>query len=401
LSNNNLIAQSPIINSINPNYAYLGQALEVKISGQSTHFTQASNTANSVWFSQGTKTISPYQTFILNDTSINSWFNIPNNTDTGYWNVNTINNVDGIVGLTNGMRIGLTPLPPKIVFVNPDTVYIGKTISVSITTQNTHFGQGTSTTEAWFSASGFSFPIVGIKIISPTELTGYINSNVFPVYLNFTTNINNSIDGHFSKPNSFSALNYLNYYDEKRLLSISRNWGELNKLYTFTLKGHKTHFTGGYIVLEFKNRLNSMLTTTATNINVINDSLLTFDAKIEIGNDTDTWDLFYTSLYDNLLLITDAFVVSPVSIRNVDNSYNINIFPNPSNDIINIQSSVIKNTKVEISIVNLSGALLYSNNYSISNSLDKRIDISKLPAGIYFILVKFDGNSIYKKLLKN
>jgi hypothetical protein len=302
------------------------------------------------------------------------------------------------MSLPNAMTI--TSLPnPQIISVSPDSAAEGQTISVNITTQNTHFVQGSATTTAWFEQGSSTFlPIININIISSTEISGQVNIPSVVALGNYNTWVSNTIDGQIDKPNSFVI-----YAEEDSisLESLTPNWGEFGKLYTYTLVGHLTHFTDASLVLVLKNHGNNILTVIGTNLNVINDSLVEFDAKINIGGNTDTWDMFAYSNVDGTLSITDAYVVSPVSINRIDNDFNVDIFPNPSNDIINIKSSEISNTDVEVSIYSSVGELLHSENINVSQALNTTVDISNLSVGIYFIQLKFNGKRVYQKILKN
>jgi len=397
-----LKSQNPIITSINPNSAVLGQSLSVTISGQNTHFAQGTGTSTSVWFSQGSQTIYPSYVAAQGSISLSAWFSIPNFANTGLWNVNVNNYVDGTMILPNSMTINSIP-NPQIISVSPDSAAEGQTISVSITAQNTNFGQGSTTTTAWFEQGSSTYlPIVNLNVVSSTEIIGQVNipSSVNLGYYN--TWVSNTIDGQINKPNSFVV------YEGGGgpslpigLETLTPSWGEFGKLYTYTLVGHLTHFTDPSLVLVFKNQSNNLLTKIGNNVNVINDSLVEFDAKIDLGGNTDTWDLFAYSNIDGGISLTDAYVVSPVSINNIENNYSVDIFPNPSNSIVKIRSSEINNTKVEILIHSSVGELLYSKSFDVNNDLNQSIDISSFPVGIYFIQIKFDENNIYKKILKN
>jgi hypothetical protein len=307
------------------------------------------------------------------------------------------------MSLPNAMTI--TSLPnPQIISVSPDSAVEGQTISVSITAQNTNFGQGsTTTTTAWFEQGSTTFlPIININVISSTEISGQVSIPSVVALGNYNTWVSNNIDGQIVKPNSFVV--YAGGGSPSTpigLESLTPNWGEFGKLYTYTLVGHLTHFTDASLVLVLKNQGNNLLTVIGTNVNVINDSLVEFDAKIDLGGNTDTWDMYAYSNVDGALSITDAYVVSPVSIKSINKGSNVDIFPNPSNGIINIRSSEISYTDVEVSIHSSVGELLHLENINVSQALNTTVDISNLSVGIYFIQLKFNGKRVYQKILKN
>ena len=391
------MAQNPIITSISPNSSYLGQTLNVAISGQNTSFTQGTGTTT-VWFNQGSETIYANLVSHLSDTNLLTQFSIPSNAAIGLWNVNAMNSIDGLMTLPNSMNI--TPIPiPQIVSVSPNSATANQTLTVNITAQNTNFGQGTSTTTAWFEQGSSTYlPLTNINVISSTEISGQVNISASTSLGFYNTWVSNSIDGQLYKPNNFEVLDRPISLD-----TLTPHWGKLNQLRTYTLYGHLTHFTDASLTLIFKNQADILLTKQVTNVIVINDSVVQFDCKIDIGQSYDIWDLYALSVTDGALNLINAYIVSPVplSIDEVSNDYEVQVFPNPSKSIINIRSLKISNTRVEMSIFNSSGVLLYSDDFNVAKTLDKKIDISELPKGVYFVQLRFDGNTLYQKILKN
>jgi hypothetical protein len=71
------------------------------------------------------------------------------------------------------------------------------------------------------------------------------------------------------------------------------------------------------------------------------------------------------------------------------------MYPNPASDQINLAFS--DDQIREISISDASGKILISNQIS---GLTYQMDISGLPAGIYFIAVNNDSGRTVKKLIK-
>ncbi len=77
---------------------------------------------------------------------------------------------------------------------------------------------------------------------------------------------------------------------------------------------------------------------------------------------------------------------TPVAIIKTENSDILKIYPNPTNDFINIEIA----GKGNIEIININGQVLYSKEYN----KPQQIDISDYPKGIYF--VKFKSRDIIK-----
>jgi len=94
-------------------------------------------------------------------------------------------------------------------------------------------------------------------------------------------------------------------------------------------------------------------------------------------------------MIDNLVFSGYSIVGNISEITN-----NIQIYPNPASDFINIKTKNYDKTK--ISIFNISGELLI-NKYFINNT---KLDIKNLKKGIYFIKIETDKEIITKKLIK-
>ena len=115
-----LIAQSLI--SIDPNTAQRGESLGVGISGEDTHFEQA--TSMMIWFSQGSSNIYAYGYYPVDDTFMTAWFDIPSDATTGLHDLNVDDNLDGMLTLYDSFTID----PGGIVSVNPDTAQQGMSL---------------------------------------------------------------------------------------------------------------------------------------------------------------------------------------------------------------------------------------------------------------------------------
>ncbi|SVD34979.1 uncharacterized protein METZ01_LOCUS387833, partial [marine metagenome] len=83
------------LQSISPDNALQGQELSVTITGENTHFSQATLTLNTVWFSKDGTTIDGTPTSASNNTSFNAVFDIPSDATIGSWDVNVQNPTDG------------------------------------------------------------------------------------------------------------------------------------------------------------------------------------------------------------------------------------------------------------------------------------------------------------------
>ncbi len=131
-------AGTPALTLVNPNTGQQGQlSLSVAITGQITHFVQGMTTAS---FGAG---ITWRRLTVNSATTATAVLNIDPAAATGARNVTMTTNAE-VVTLNNGFSV--TAAAPVLTLVNPNTGQQGQqNLSVSITGQNTHFVQGTTT----------------------------------------------------------------------------------------------------------------------------------------------------------------------------------------------------------------------------------------------------------------
>ncbi|NCP91300.1 MAG: T9SS type A sorting domain-containing protein, partial [Flavobacteriales bacterium] len=115
--------------------------------------------------------------------------------------------------------------------------------------------------------------------------------------------------------------------------------------------------------------------------------------KINIELKTSTFDWLagaYPATPINLT--TAALSVDDIS----KNLQNVSIFPNPTNDVIQLKG-IENNTISQVSIVNILGKKVYASS-KISNS---KIDVSQLNSGIYILTLTSENNQKRMKFIKN
>jgi len=79
----------------------------------------------------------------------------------------------------------------------------------------------------------------------------------------------------------------------------------------------------------------------------------------------------------------------------------LNIYPNPSKNIINLTVSSKDNEKVELSILNLEGKKITSvYQYIHKGTKTLHFNISHLPAGNYFVKIENDNVHLIDKFVK-
>jgi len=133
---------------------------------------------------------------------------------------------------------------------------------------------------------------------------------------------------------------------------------------------------------------------------------------IEIGDEQVRFDgatnkgLIYAATYGRGLFYTSRFWQPYVGIEEpaeVTNSYlKLKIFPNPTSEVINIEIESDANAEALVSIYDLNGRLMLSNNHMViqgSNVLN--MNISNLSKGTYLVKTQLEGKTYSNKLMIN
>ncbi len=130
--------------------------------------------------------------------------------------------------------------------------------------------------------------------------------------------------------------------------------------------------------LSGKNEATTMLPMSISNVKVINAQEQVI--PVNLGFDT--------------LIIVDRIG----GIGDIDISLDANIYPNPTNNEVNITLPSIKQgSAVEVSIFNTLGNQF--GEYRFPNQVAKTISLDTLPAGVYYITITAEGKTISKRLL--
>ncbi len=85
-----------------------------------------------------------------------------------------------------------------------------------------------------------------------------------------------------------------------------------------------------------------------------------------------------------------------------DNYYtDLEIFPNPCQDVFNIQAEFTQKQNVSLEIVNLTGEIIHAKKLTNESDISRAMDLGDEPDGIYFVILRLeDGSSLSNKLVK-
>ena len=103
----------------------------------------------------------------------------------------------------------------------------------------------------------------------------------------------------------------------------------------------------------------------------------------------------------NNVYIDDFSVSQATGINSISNLNTFNIFPNPSNGIINVSATFTSNDNFKISIANMLGQQIYFNEINNSNSINVPIDLSTNASGIYMVSINSSTGTINRKIILN
>ena len=80
------------------------------------------------------------------------------------------------------------------------------------------------------------------------------------------------------------------------------------------------------------------------------------------------------------------------------NILSFKLWPNPTNNILNISTSNVSSNNIDINIVDMLGRIVYSNNVNVSSNIS--VDVSSLSKGLYLIEINDGQNSFKDKFVK-
>ena len=219
-------------------FFFLSYNNDISISGQSTHFTQATSVYN-VWFNQGSTTVYPNYTNATSETVLSAQFSFSNNLPLGYYDANVYTPSDGLVTKYSGFLLNPNPNPPEIITVNPSSGYRGQTLNVSFSGQNTHFTQATSVYNVWFNQGSTTIYPNYTNATSETTLsTQFSFSNNLPLGY-YDANVYTPSDGVVTKYSGFLLNPNPN---PPEIITVNPSTGYRNQSLSVSISGQNTHF---------------------------------------------------------------------------------------------------------------------------------------------------------------
>jgi len=78
---------------------------------------------------------------------------------------------------------------------------------------------------------------------------------------------------------------------------------------------------------------------------------------------------------------------------------NLNVFPNPSQDVLNISLKAASSENVNLAIYNIKGEQVWLGSNRNATNLQEKIELTNWPQGIYFLQVQQGNNKLIEKLV--
>lgn len=376
----------PVINSIYPEIGHQGQTLTVSISGQNTHFTQGTNM---IWFEQGTSTIYAYNIIPVSDTILNATFTLPF-APLGYYNVNGYNSYDGaLLPLENGFLLKGTAY---LTGISPTQGMLGTEINLTINGENTSFASADELIAALIKNSDTLYlnvnavdesTLIASVLIPYTANTGYYNLYVF-----------NNYDGDLFLYNVF-------YIEPNpvcpEITSVSPDSIPVDYVSQVTINCQNTHFSNNNTevwLTKGSQTIDASSVTINSTLQLI-VSLNTFSAELGF------WDVNAKNDYDGHIILPQGIKIYETSgINEVFDIANLNVYPNPCFDYLNISGKFPQNESITIRIIDTNGKEVIRKNENFENLNSYSLNLSGLKKGVYFIQFSNKKGMISKKILK-
>jgi len=312
----------PSISSISPATANAGQTLNVTITGANTHFQSGSGTSVSFSFNQSSGTVNSIN--VLSETSITANVTFPVGAQTGDYNVNVYNSIDGTHSLTNGFHVNGAG-PPSLVSVNPSTANAGQTLNVIITGANTHFSSASGTNVNFYLSPGVNL-VNSINIINDTSIQANITipSNIYTVDDKDFITVSDAVDGSLEGLLSLTKPFHVNGITPPSLVSISPSTAAAGQTLNVTITGVSTHFNSGspnYISFSF----NQISGTVVHSVNVISETSIQANITIPSNTQTGYYNVEVSNAIEGLSLNNSFHIIPNLLVLSIQ-STNVSSF---------------------------------------------------------------------------
>ena len=273
-------------------------------------------------------------------------------------------------------------------------------------------------TNSWIFSSKYEYTYdannnVTTRIYSywDTSTTSWINSSKYE----YTYDANNNVTSEIYSLWDTSTTSWINYYKYEYTYDANNNltseiyslWDTSTTSWINSYKYEYTYDTNNNVTSE----IYSYWDTSTTSWIFADKDEYTYDLTVSIDNVLAPYNMYVGSNNpilsyfnynyngsDFVLDMKEIYYYSDITgINEFTDDYNVSIYPNPANDYLMINTTINENLKIEIYTIRGQNVMSTECTNNISQM---RIDISQLPAGIYFIRIANNQNNITKKFVK-
>lgn len=381
----------PYLTEVVPDNATIPETLTVTISGNGTHFTQATGTT--VKFKQGSSTIYPNTVVEVNDTEVLAQFTFDDFDIPGYYDVNTYNALDGDLYLYDAFYLYPNPNPPQLISIEPDSAQPGDNLEVSISGQNTSFTQGTGTT-VWLNMGynyiyPYSTTVINDELVNASFL---INNNA--TLGSYDVNTHNWANGNLVLVDGFTI-----YYEIPYISYIDPVSGYLGEWITLSIYGENTHFFDAISYDAWLLKENLVIYPVA--INALSNNEIVADIIIPEDAEPGYWTVYATSSIDGDMYLEDAFEIidTTTSIQYYELFKTLEIYPNPTNGKIIISFELNNSDYVVLQLCDFFGNTLYEERFDKNKIKHEELVIPSLASGVYYLKFLSNSSVVSRKII--
>lgn len=187
--------------------------------------------------------------------------------------------------------------------VVPGSTPEGSSLMVTLTGQNTTFGQGTTTTQVWFNQGSTTLVPVAVTINSSTNLMAQLDVPYGTPLGLYQTNVQNSVNGLINLPLSFEVTAGAN---PPFLISVNPDSTLAGTTLPVNISGQNTHFAQGTGTVLFHQGSNTLITLSTNAINLTNLGAL---IDVPVNANPGYYDLTVTNGLDGTMELPFALFV--------------------------------------------------------------------------------------------
>lgn len=181
------------------------------------------------------------------------------------------------------------------------------------------------------------------------------------------------------------------------LITPAISLGAYGNFIEWQAKSHDASYPDDYMLLvsTTDNQISSFTDTIYT---VIGENFEWTTRQVSLSangyNSETVYLAFVNNTEDGFILYLDdihAWKEDPVSVNELAATIHVNVYPNPTQDIVNVETSA---QLIQIELLSLNGDLMFSSKNTLLN-------LSNYPVGVYFLKVVTEEGIVVKRIIKN